>query len=584
MSFRGSSDTVSDLLNSAETPLRGSRMVTRSAAGVTSKQDIHCNAQHAFLPPSVTTRRQHISTLKTYPATTELVGLKEGSRGKALIAASSRIEVASPKCKVNEGSKGPSARGTVECQDQLKKYGSQPPADPPIDSNSVPEDRLGGKDKIASKRKRSRVDTGGKKSMLKGQHEEYLESGQQIDSDDGNRRPSVVKGETLDMDSAPLEQSKGAKRRAGKGRQGCEGPPSACTATAVQVSVGLCEPQGSQHAKQGPPEPTPRRNKKKGILNDEKHLVSQDDTEVYTLGLENNPAYDQNVKPNTKTLVQSEVKRGRGRPSKASTQLSQIQTLNPKPSKDEKQSSRILRVMERDLQAPVAPVGKKAARPSNKSAHAFCGPTTELEDELRLEGFTHVVGVDEAGRGPLAGPVVAAACYVPPGVVLPGVNDSKQMTEAAREELYRFICEDHRIKWKVSVIDNTRIDDLNILQATLAAMTDAVHGLKAEGSADFALVDGNRLPKGLLCPAKAVVKGDAQCVSIAAASVLAKVTRDRIMTSYHDMYPQYGFHQHKGYGVPSHLAAIREHGWCSIHRLSFEPVKGLSGWSRPIKS
>ena len=187
------------------------------------------------------------------------------------------------------------------------------------------------------------------------------------------------------------------------------------------------------------------------------------------------------------------------------------------------------------------------------------------ENTLRAEGYTVICGIDEAGRGPLAGPVCAAACVLPAGLVIEGLNDSKKLSEKRRESLYDQITE-HALAWAVCLVDEKTIDEINILQATCRAMRGAAAqlGLKP----DLCLVDGNRDP-GLDLPTRTVVKGDASCASVAAASILAKVTRDRLMAAYDKQYPGYGFAVHKGYGTKAHYAAVDALGLCPIHRRSF---------------
>ena len=182
-------------------------------------------------------------------------------------------------------------------------------------------------------------------------------------------------------------------------------------------------------------------------------------------------------------------------------------------------------------------------------------------------------GVDEAGRGPLAGPVVAAAAVLAPDVSIPFLDDSKKLTEEQREAAFAAIEAHPGIDTAVAVVDAGVIDDINILQATLKAMTQAVDGLASP--ADAALVDGNRLPPALRVKhAAAVVKGDAKSAAIAAASIVAKVTRDRLMAEAAAEWPAYGFDKHKGYPTAAHVAAIAKHGPCPIHRLTFAPLKG----------
>lgn len=180
-----------------------------------------------------------------------------------------------------------------------------------------------------------------------------------------------------------------------------------------------------------------------------------------------------------------------------------------------------------------------------------------------------VAGVDEAGRGPLAGPVVVAAVILDPARPIIGLDDSKKLSEKRREALYPLIIE-RACAWHIEFVDRDEIDTLNILQATLAGMHRALCALSP--AAQFARIDGNRLPRDLPCPAEAVIGGDALDPAIMAASILAKVARDRAMVELHARYPMYGFDRHKGYPSPVHLAALREHGPCPQHRHSFAPV------------
>lgn len=208
--------------------------------------------------------------------------------------------------------------------------------------------------------------------------------------------------------------------------------------------------------------------------------------------------------------------------------------------------------------------------------------TTSFEFELPLwqQGLERVAGVDEAGRGPLAGPVVAAAAILPArwaAVGLPaelaGLNDSKQLTEARREVFFAFLTTCPEIEFAVAQVDAPQIDAINILQATHRAMNEALTRLRP--LPPHALVDG-RPVKTLRVPQTAIVKGDARSFSIAAASVLAKVTRDRLMLEYAAQFPAYGFAAHKGYGTAQHLAAIEKFGPCPIHRKSFAPLKPVA--------
>ena len=188
-----------------------------------------------------------------------------------------------------------------------------------------------------------------------------------------------------------------------------------------------------------------------------------------------------------------------------------------------------------------------------------------LESELYEQGYTQVCGVDEAGRGPLCGPVVAAACILPCGLVLPGLNDSKKLSEKKRDLLFDKIRE-NAIAYSIASASVEEINQLNILEATLLAMRRAIEGLPVK--ADFALIDGN-VSRDFQIDAKAVISGDATSPSIAAASILAKVTRDRMCIDLDREYPQYGIAKHKGYGTKVHMDALREHGPSPIHRTQF---------------
>lgn len=189
------------------------------------------------------------------------------------------------------------------------------------------------------------------------------------------------------------------------------------------------------------------------------------------------------------------------------------------------------------------------------------------ENEARQQGYKQIAGVDEAGRGPLAGPVVAAACIIPEGVFFKGINDSKQLTAEEREALFIEIVPS--TVYAVGIISPEEIDRINIYQATIRAMLQAIVALSVVP--DMLLVDGMALPHPTV-PSKKIIGGDAKSQLIAAASIVAKVTRDRMMVEYDAKYPQYGFKQHKGYGTPQHLEAIDKHGPCPIHRMSYEPL------------
>lgn len=189
----------------------------------------------------------------------------------------------------------------------------------------------------------------------------------------------------------------------------------------------------------------------------------------------------------------------------------------------------------------------------------------ELENELYDSGIGMICGVDEAGRGPLAGPVCAAACILPRGLKIEGLNDSKKLTEKRRDALYDVIRE-KAVAYGIAFATVEEIEELNILGATYLAMNRAIAQLRV--TPDLALIDGNR-NQGIEVNSQTVVKGDSKCADIAAASILAKVTRDRYMMELDEKYPQYLFKKHKGYGTKEHYAAIREHGMCSEHRPSF---------------
>lgn len=196
-------------------------------------------------------------------------------------------------------------------------------------------------------------------------------------------------------------------------------------------------------------------------------------------------------------------------------------------------------------------------------------PDMSAEIAAHAAGYTTVCGIDEAGRGPLAGPVVAAAAVLPEGYELAGLNDSKKLTARQREKLYEALMTDDRVQKSVAMASVQEIDELNILYATHLAMRRAAQGLSP--LPDFCLIDGLAVPNFPI-PSQNLVKGDARCLSIAAASILAKVTRDRYMAELDKEFPQYGFARHAGYGTAAHLQAIREHGITIHHRRSFAPV------------
>jgi ribonuclease HII len=197
------------------------------------------------------------------------------------------------------------------------------------------------------------------------------------------------------------------------------------------------------------------------------------------------------------------------------------------------------------------------------------GPTEEFERAARLCGYRRIAGIDEAGRGPLAGPVIAAAVVLPVRCRLSGIDDSKQLSEGERARLYAAILE-HAVGMGIGSADVGEIDRLNILEATKLAMRRAIDQLAPP--ADYLLIDAVTLP-GIGIPERPIIKGDSLSLSIAAASIIAKVTRDRLMAEYHDMFPEYDFLSHKGYGTREHLQRLARHGPCSIHRRTFTPVR-----------
>lgn len=190
----------------------------------------------------------------------------------------------------------------------------------------------------------------------------------------------------------------------------------------------------------------------------------------------------------------------------------------------------------------------------------------EIENDLYLKGATKICGIDEAGRGPLAGPVVVAAVIMPKDSMIEGVNDSKKVSEKKREKLYDEITES-AIAWGVGIIDQKEIDDLNILNATKKGVTTALMNLTEKP--DIILVDALTNIDTLGIPYQSIIKGDAKSYSIAAASIIAKVTRDRIMRQWDEIYPEYGFEKHKGYGTKAHIEVIKNNGITPIHRKTF---------------
>jgi len=211
-------------------------------------------------------------------------------------------------------------------------------------------------------------------------------------------------------------------------------------------------------------------------------------------------------------------------------------------------------------------------------------PHFDFESHAISLGHDHICGIDEAGRGPLAGPVVAAACSLPSSFFsdisnmpppLLALNDSKKLSAKKREELFEILLIHRDIETHIEVISAQTIDEINILQATLLGMQKACLGIKG---CSYALIDGNQAPD-LPIPSKTIIKGDSHSFSVAAASILAKVHRDRLMLELDKVYPEYGFCKHKGYGTRAHIEAIKRHNPCPEHRRSFEPVKSMISFS-----
>ena len=190
----------------------------------------------------------------------------------------------------------------------------------------------------------------------------------------------------------------------------------------------------------------------------------------------------------------------------------------------------------------------------------------EIEKELYQKGFKNICGIDEAGRGPLAGPVVVAGVIMPQDSMIEGINDSKKVTEKKREKLYDIILEE-AISYSVAIVGQDIIDEINILNATKQGVTQVVDELDIKP--DLILVDALEHINTKGIPYEPIIKGDDKCYNIAAASIIAKVTRDRIMREWDEIYPQYGFINHKGYGTAKHIEAIKQYGLCPIHRKSF---------------
>lgn len=200
------------------------------------------------------------------------------------------------------------------------------------------------------------------------------------------------------------------------------------------------------------------------------------------------------------------------------------------------------------------------------------------ENEAYQQGYKCIAGLDEAGRGPLAGPIVSAACILPKGLLIAGVDDSKKLTSKQREQLFKQLTNDPAIIYGIGILESEEIDQLNIHQATIRSKWKALDQLAT--LPDCLLSDGLGLPHPFL-PNQRIVKGDQLSLSIAAASIIAKETRDRLMRAHHQQWPVYGFDQHKGYGTSKHLEALDRHGPCPIHRRSFDPIKTRWPLSKP---
>lgn len=223
-------------------------------------------------------------------------------------------------------------------------------------------------------------------------------------------------------------------------------------------------------------------------------------------------------------------------------------------------------------------MSRRSSKQRDSSGHLFAEAPADARGEERVSDSPFpisdsrllIAGVDEAGRGPLAGPVAVAAVILDPARPIAGLDDSKKLSEAARDILFPLIVE-HALAWRIEFVEANEIDRLNILQATLTGMRRALEGLSPR--ADAARIDGNKLPRDLPCPAEALIGGDAIEPAIMAASILAKVARDRRMRELHARYPEYGFDRHKGYPSPAHLDALKRHGPCVEHRRSYAPVR-----------
>ncbi|MFC1538569.1 ribonuclease HII [Candidatus Latescibacterota bacterium] len=234
------------------------------------------------------------------------------------------------------------------------------------------------------------------------------------------------------------------------------------------------------------------------------------------------------------------------------------------------ENEKIIDLLRNDTRAGVKALARKLENKNLRKQNLYLKleKMLELEKKIHAEGMKTIAGVDEAGRGPLAGPVVSACVILPENPELTGLDDSKKMTAKSREEMYVRITKS-AVAWGIGMADNDEIDEIGILEATMKSMRRAVRNMGEKP--DIVLIDGNKTP-GLNFKERAIVNGDSISLSIAAASVIAKVTRDRIMTELDSMFPGYGFVRHKGYGASAHAAAIGKLGPCDIHRFSFKLV------------
>lgn len=216
---------------------------------------------------------------------------------------------------------------------------------------------------------------------------------------------------------------------------------------------------------------------------------------------------------------------------------------------------------------------KKQFMLQRKSEERRLSKLNIFENEARSLGFSAIAGIDEAGRGPLAGPLFAAACMIPKGLLFFGIDDSKKLSPKKRLSLFEELTTNRDVVYSVASVSNKEIDRINIHQATIMAMLQAVAGLLQ--NPDYLLVDGLKLPHPTI-PCKRIIRGDELSQSIAAASIIAKVSRDKVMEEYDRNWPEYGFKNHKGYGTKEHLEAIKKYGPCTFHRMTFEPLQSLS--------